>query len=320
MQAKTNIIQFNASKVEIDYNITNQAISELRTKYAALKASDKVSYKAVTQALSEVRSYRTGVEKKRTDYKADALEYGRRIDAEAKRVTALLLEIENPLKIQKETYDIEQERIKKEAEEKEKLRVTAIIERIERIKNAPFKHGGKNSQELQKVIEIFESNILNENFNYENFNEQAKIAKDDTYFKLKEMLLQRKEAEFLAEERKKIEEEKAALAAEKAKLQPTKTQLEPPVNIEENLDIEEADTKESINSLESSLNRSIDYVNSAIANTSNTQQITVPIENPSYNELISIIKRLLKQYECVIHEDYIFRENVQRMLRNIEGV
>lgn len=208
-------VNFNAANAVVDYNVTNSAIAELQKKYTDLKASDKEGYKIVTQALSEVRTLRTGVEKKRKEYKADSLEYGRKIDSEAERVTNLLLSIETPLKTEKENYDNKQARIKAEQERLERERITGIIDRIDRIKNAPFKHQSKNAKELAAVITLYNDTIINELFNYGEFTEQANNAKTLTTERLNEMLAQKIEAEVLAEERRKFEEEKAALAAQK---------------------------------------------------------------------------------------------------------
>jgi chromosome segregation ATPase len=62
-----------------------------------------------------VKSKRVEVEKVRKELKADALEYGRKVDAEAKRITAMLQPIEDHLTAEEEAYLAEKERIKNAA-------------------------------------------------------------------------------------------------------------------------------------------------------------------------------------------------------------
>lgn len=117
------------------FNLADSAIAELKKQYGALKiqdANDTKGYKAVTEALAVVRTKRTSVEKKRKELKADYLQTGRAIDAEAARLTVLLEEIETPLTNEKKRIDDEKEnaRLEKERQEQERLqgRVSALLE------------------------------------------------------------------------------------------------------------------------------------------------------------------------------------------------
>ena len=58
---------------------------------------DKTGLAKVHAARMEVKNCRVAVEKHRKHLKADALEYGRTVDKEAKRITALLEPIEQHL-------------------------------------------------------------------------------------------------------------------------------------------------------------------------------------------------------------------------------
>ena len=58
---------------------------------------DKTNYKTASTALSKVKKFRTGIEAKRKQLKEPFLEAGKAIDAEAKRLTALLTPIETAL-------------------------------------------------------------------------------------------------------------------------------------------------------------------------------------------------------------------------------
>lgn len=354
MQSKTNIVEFSAANAVIDYNVTNNAIVELQKKYTDLKASDKEGYKTVTKALSEVRTLRTSVEKKRKEYKADSLEYGRKIDAEAERVTNLLLNIENPLKTEKENYDNEQARIKAEQERLERERISDILDRIDRIKNAPFKHQGKTVEELEAVIKGFYETILYDAFDYGEFCTQALNAKRLTDDQFQEMLKQKKEAEALAEERRKFEEEKAQLAALKLPIidgAQTKVGNRVYIPLESNTvkdsPSQTAPAQNGIYTVTTADNLiakfGIKLIGEHITKEQIDNQFNIPAQQtkaftamqriigtddypatydsgkPTYNALINILEELLKSFGCNSSEDYHLLDRANKILKSAKG-
>lgn len=105
------------------YQPTDAAISEMLNRYAVLEVTgldDRAGLEAVHEARMEVRGIRVQVEKKRKELKKDALEYGRQVDGEAKRITALLLAIEEPLAEKESIVAKEKERLAAIAAEKRK--------------------------------------------------------------------------------------------------------------------------------------------------------------------------------------------------------
>ena len=97
---------------------TDAAIAAMRSEYMPLAingVNDADGYKAVHNARMVVRSHRVEVEKVRKELKADALEYGRKVDAEAKRITAMLAPIEDHLAVEEDNYITEKERIRNAA-------------------------------------------------------------------------------------------------------------------------------------------------------------------------------------------------------------
>jgi len=94
------------------YSVTEAHIGELRDKYAALDATTATGYEEVRQAIALVRTTRVAIEKRRVELKADALEYGRKVDAVAKTLTALIASVEDPLVEKKKCIDDEKARIK----------------------------------------------------------------------------------------------------------------------------------------------------------------------------------------------------------------
>lgn len=114
----------------IKYNITDVAIQALDEKYQNMTITNGTSYKAVVVGIGEIRAYRVEVEKKRKELKRDALEFGRAVDGEAKRITGLLLPIESRLKEVKQVEDDRKAAIKAEKERIEQERVQGIRNKI----------------------------------------------------------------------------------------------------------------------------------------------------------------------------------------------
>ena len=70
------------------FSPTDAAIAALSDEYLPLRivdVKDVAGYKAVHQARMDVKGKRVAIEKVRKELKADALEYGRKVDAAAKR-------------------------------------------------------------------------------------------------------------------------------------------------------------------------------------------------------------------------------------------
>jgi len=103
------------------YSPTEAAIVEMRTKYMALSVAgldDKQGYEACKKARIEVKGYRVMVDKQRKDFKKDALEYGRMVEAKAQAIIGPLEEIEAYLRAQQDVIDKEKQRQAEEAERK----------------------------------------------------------------------------------------------------------------------------------------------------------------------------------------------------------
>lgn len=101
-------------------------VADLREKYMGLTikgVNDRKGFDAVHDARMIVKKARVDVEKTREQLKKDVLERGRKIDAEAKRVTGLLAPIEEHLEAEEKAVTEERERIKREAEEARKFKI-----------------------------------------------------------------------------------------------------------------------------------------------------------------------------------------------------
>lgn len=104
------------TKLQVVYDVTDDAIALKRGKYALLKADTPQGYEQVRLAIADLRDTRVAIEKRRKELKADSLEYGRRVDTVAKLLIEQLLEIEQPLKDQKAAVDEEKARVKAKKE------------------------------------------------------------------------------------------------------------------------------------------------------------------------------------------------------------
>lgn len=209
------------------FSVTDAGIAELEAKHRGLVVAhgDKKGYLALTQAIAEVRTARTDVEKRRKELKQGALDYGRLVDSTAKRITDRLEAIEGPLKANKELIDAESERIKREKEEAERLRIAGIQSLIAAIANAPGALASANTERLRQAIEKAEAMEISI-ADYEEFTQQATDAKATAIAALNELLTARiaadeAEAARLAEQARIEAERKAEaerLAAEQARL------------------------------------------------------------------------------------------------------
>ena len=209
----------------VKYSVTDANIQELKEKYSGLTANTNGGYQEVKEALREVVSLRTSTEKARKAFKKDALEYGRRIDDEAKRVTALLLEVEEPLKAEKQKVDNEKARIKAEKEAVEAKRVADIRDKIQSI--MLLADGCVNDTSLESLQEKYskaECLVVDET-EYEEFTEEAKADVDNVRACLFDAMEKRKafieeeakqkaEADRLSAERKAFEDDRAKVKAE----------------------------------------------------------------------------------------------------------
>lgn len=110
-----------------EYSPTEAALAELSQRYKGVvyDVTIPTQLALAKAARNDIRGYRTALEKKRVQLKADVLERGRQIDGEAKRITAALSALEDPIEdqIKAEERRIEAERVA--AEQAEAARIVA---------------------------------------------------------------------------------------------------------------------------------------------------------------------------------------------------
>ena len=225
-------LQAQISKELGKFNLADAVIAQKKQEYAGLKITgieDKEGYEKVRKALSEVVKMRTSVGKTKTHIKADYLEISRAIDGEAKRLTESILEIENPLREEKERIDAEiqaeKERAEKEAEAKLKTRVETL--KASGIKyEEPFYSIGEISVDIVtlKTLSDQDFDVLNQKVilaKEKKDKEEAERLAEEKRIKDE----QEKESKRLEEERKKMEQEKAEMEAEKKRMAQEKAEM-----------------------------------------------------------------------------------------------
>lgn len=202
-----------------EYTQTEAALAELRHRFEGVifDVSTTKGDKEARGFRKELVSLRTGLEAKRKELKAPALARAKAIDDEAKRITGEILALEAPLDDQ-----IKAEEARKEAEKEaraaaEARRVAAHQERIAEIRGAIGAAAHASSVLVAEHIGDVERIAIGPDF--EEFQGQAQLAKDETLDKLRAMhaaALQREAEE--AERRAAQEAEAARLAAEREEL------------------------------------------------------------------------------------------------------
>lgn len=133
-----------------EYSATEHALATLRERYAGqlYDVTKPAEMKAAREARAELRTLRTDLEKKRVALKAPALERSRLIDAEAKRITQALAELEEPIDVQIRAEEDRKAREKAEREQVERERVKAINDKIVQIRAMPLQATGKTAAEI----------------------------------------------------------------------------------------------------------------------------------------------------------------------------
>jgi hypothetical protein len=207
------------------YNITDAAIAKLKTDYLALAIKnfeDKDGFKKVHEARMDVVKRRTSVEKTRKELKEESLKFGRAVDAEAKRITALLEPIETHLTTEEKKVTDELARRKAEEEAREAARVQA---RINKLYDLDCKFDGIQYSRFGIIIPaVLIKSITDEQFEKSCADIQTKI--DEEAARLAEEEAKRKaEQERLAKiaaeqdaERKRLEEVARKQAEEAARI------------------------------------------------------------------------------------------------------
>jgi len=219
----------------VEYNITDAAISEMKSIYMELAITDiedKEQFDAVHSARMVVKGKRVEVEKRRKELKADALAWGKKVDGKAKEIFEKLEPIETHLDGEERKVTDEQKRIKDEADRKEKEKIEKRIAEFAEVNvHLPF------FDVAAMTDGYFDSRLIIARADFEA--EQNRLAEEEAARKAESERLEkvrkeqeaeaarlteekRKIDEAQAAERKKIDDERRAIEAEKKALEDEK--------------------------------------------------------------------------------------------------
>lgn len=220
----------------VEYRQTDAAIATLRDKYEKVQF-DVATAKGMDAALiarRELRELRTKLEGTRETLKKPVIETGRLIDAEAKRITRALLDLEEPIDEQIKAEETRRLAEKKAREEAERAAMEREQNALTAIGQVPVSMIGKGSAEVRRALQDMMARDLTE---FTKLSESAKIARERTIGSLEFLLQgavaqeeavaraaaeererQAAEAREREENERRNREEAERLAAERAKL------------------------------------------------------------------------------------------------------
>lgn len=205
----------------VKYNPTDEVLEGYRKEFLPLTINgldDHEGYEKVKEARLFVKAERVNVEKKRVELKAESLEYGRLVDAEAKRITTAILEVENHLIAEQKKVDDEVARIKFEKEQRAVLpeRLAKLKELDTTMSEELLKMDGPT---FQGVLNTFLSAKLEKQRLEQEEREKAQWAEQER-IEAEKKAIEEKKLEAEREERHKAEVEEAKRkAAEDARIQ-----------------------------------------------------------------------------------------------------
>jgi hypothetical protein len=171
----------------VRFTRTEAALAELRARFkdAAFDLTTTAGDTAARQARRELVSLRTGLDKRRKELKLPAVEFGRKIDSEASRLTTEIVALEEPIdqQIKADEQRREEQRLARIRAEEE--RQEAHRQRITDITNVAVRAAGMSSSEIAEKIALVTRITIGDDF--EEFSAPAINAKAETLVKLQEL-------------------------------------------------------------------------------------------------------------------------------------
>lgn len=127
-----DVIEHSAYPV-IDYNVTEATLTALREQFGSIKEITAENYDDVKAGVQKMTKLRTGIEAHRNMLLEDARAFTANVNDEAKRVTKLVAEIEDPVKQLKTDHDAKVKAAGDAEKAKERARTDAINAKIDLI-------------------------------------------------------------------------------------------------------------------------------------------------------------------------------------------
>jgi colicin import membrane protein len=205
------------------YNITDTAIANMAGQFMQLVVTgleDKEGLAAVHNARMTVKNKRIEVEKCRKALKEDSLKFGRAVDMEAKRITALLEPIETYLESEEDKIARIKAEIKAEEERVAKAAEEARLKALEEARLAEIEAQAKVERERLAAVEAEQAAMKKrlDEVAKQQAAEQAKLLKERLAMEAERKAFEDERRQAAAAERRAAELQKAkADAAEEAR-------------------------------------------------------------------------------------------------------
>ena len=200
----------------VEYSTTAAALHELRARYASATYAVQTTagMREARAARATLRDLRVALEEKRKELKAPILDRGRLLDSEAKRITAELVALEDPIDAQIRAEEDRKAQEKARAEQAERERIAMIDQRLNWIRGrAPNAARLRTAAEVQAVIGELEQIPLTEALYAEKLPIATELyASELAWLRSHASALAEREAEVarIAQEREQIEAESRA--------------------------------------------------------------------------------------------------------------
>lgn len=200
-----------------EYSKTDAALADLAGRFKGMvyDVTTPTGMQEAKTARAEIRGYRVDLEKVRVEIKAPALERCRLIDAEAKRITAVLVELEDPIDQHIKSEERRKEREAMEAAMEKQRALDAIRARVDAIKQMPAACVGRAAVEIDALVNSLLAQPIGADFG--DFRVEAEDAKRATLSQMSAMLAgvraQEAEAERINTERAELARLRADQAA-----------------------------------------------------------------------------------------------------------
>jgi hypothetical protein len=199
----------------VAYSYTEAALAALRAKYsgATYNLTTTAGDRAARAARLELVTLRGNLEKKRKELKAPALDFGKKIDSEAARLTAEIQALEAPIDAQIKADEKRREDERRAKEEAEAARKKVHTDAIAKIAGYVALAAELPSERIAAGITFLEGMEL---AGFEEYTEEATATRERTIAALRALQLKAKAREDEEARLKAEREEQARVAAEQA--------------------------------------------------------------------------------------------------------
>ena len=205
-------IDNSSMTIDISYAISDEQVELMKYELspANFDFASTAGYKAGAAAIAKVRTTRTAIEERRKELKKVPLEIGRKIDGEAAKWTAILAQIEEPLKQARKVVDDAKAEEKRVKEEEERRKIEDAI-RIKREAEEAAAKAIRDAEEARLKVEreAFEKQKAADAAAKAKSDEEARVAREQFESEKREALAK------IDAERRAVEAETARLKAEK---------------------------------------------------------------------------------------------------------